>query len=220
MTELNLEKARYNMIEQQIRPWDVLDQRVLNVVADTPRERFVPKEHQSLAFIDTCIPIGFGQVMMEPKLEARILQTLNIQPTDTILEIGTGSGYLTACLAKLGASVVTIELHQELSLRAQQQIAGQSLENVQFRLGDASSGWTEDGQFDVIAVTGSLPVMQESFMHQLKVNGRLFVIVGEDPVMEARLITRMGGNEWMTESLFETSIPALENAIRPQKFVF
>lgn len=220
MTELNLEKARYNMIEQQIRPWDVLDQKVLDVIAQTPRERFVPKEYQNLAFTDTCIPIGYGQVMMEPKLEGRILQTLDIQPTDTILEIGTGSGYLTACLAKLGASVVTVELYQELSQHAQQQIAGQGLENVQFRIGDAATGWNVDGQFDVIVVTGSLPVMQEEFMHQLKVNGRLFVIVGEDPVMEARLITRVGGNDWMTESLFETSVPALVNAPRPQRFIF
>jgi protein-L-isoaspartate(D-aspartate) O-methyltransferase len=220
MIDVNIEQARYNMIEQQIRPWDVLDYRVLDVLKNTPRERFVPKEYANLAFTDTEIPLGHGRVTLEPKMEGRILQELAIKPTDSILEIGTGSGYLTACLAKLGSDVVTVELHPDLSQHAQQQVAGQGLENVQFRIADAAEGWSGDGNFDVIVITGSLPVMQESFKKQLNIGGRMFVVVGEAPIMEALLITRTGDNDWEIRSLFETSIPALENAVRPQKFTF
>jgi protein-L-isoaspartate(D-aspartate) O-methyltransferase len=218
MTEMNTDQARFNMVEQQIRPWDVLDQKVLDVITRTPRERFAPDAYKKLAFADIEIPLGHGQHMMEPKLEGRILQELHIKPTDSILEIGTGSGYLTACLAQLGGKVVTIEIYNELSQQAQQQIAGLGLENVEFRTGDAANGWDEDGNFDVIVITGSLPVMNENFNKHLNVGGRMFVITGEDPVMEAKLVTRISDDKWITETLFETSLPALVNARRPQKF--
>jgi protein-L-isoaspartate(D-aspartate) O-methyltransferase len=220
MSELNVDQARYNMIEQQVRTWDVLDQQVLDVLATTPRERFVPERYRNLAFADVEIPIGYGEVMMTPKVEGRLLQALAVQDTDRALEIGTGSGYLTACLAKLAASVVTVELEQELSQAAHQRLAGLELENVEYRIGDAADGWIEDGRFEVIAVTGSVPVLPEGFKQQLTVGGRLFIIVGDKPVMEALLVTRVNEREWTTESLFETELPPLKNASRPAQFVF
>jgi protein-L-isoaspartate(D-aspartate) O-methyltransferase len=220
MSELNVDQARYNMIEQQVRTWDVLDQQVLDVLATTPRERFVPERYRNLAFADVEIPIGYGEVMMMPKVEGRLLQALAVQDTDRALEIGTGSGYLTACLAKLAASVVTVELEQELSQAAHQRLAGLELENVEYRIGDAADGWIEDGRFEVIAVTGSVPVLPEGFKQQLTVGGRLFIIVGDKPVMEALLVTRVNEREWTTESLFETELPPLKNASRPAQFVF
>ena len=220
MSELNIDQARFNMIEQQVRPWDVLDQQVLDVLATTPRERFVPEQYRNLAFADVEIPIGCGEVMMTPKVEGRLLQALAVRESERALEIGTGSGYLTACLAKLAASVVTVELEQELSQAAHQRLAGLELENVEYRIGDAAGGWTDDGQFEIIAVTGSVPVLPESFKQQLTVGGRLFIIVGEKPVMEALLVTRVNEREWTTESLFETELPPLKNASRPAQFVF
>jgi protein-L-isoaspartate(D-aspartate) O-methyltransferase len=220
MTEMNTDQARYNMVEQQIRPWDVLDERVLEVISKTPRERFAPDAYKKLAFADIEIPLGNGQRMMEPKLEGRILQELHIKPTDSILEIGTGSGYLAACLAQLGEKLVTVEIYNELSQQAQQQIAGLGLENVDFRSGDASKGWDEDGNFDVIVITGSLPEMNDNFSQRLNVGGRMFVVTGEEPVMEAMLVTRVSEHEWKTENLFETSLPALVNARQPQHFTF
>ena len=220
MTELDIELARDNMIEQQIRPWDVLDQRVLDAIKQIPRERFAPEQYKNLAFSDMQIPISEGQLMMEPKLEARMLQTLQIEPEDRILEIGTGTGYLTACLARLGNEVVTVEIDPELSRQAQQSLTGQGLENVAFQVGDASEGWSRDGEFDVIAITGSLPELPESYKQQLKNNGRLFVIEGEGSLMEAQLITRTGKSDWSTESLFETFLPALVNTGNTDTFVF
>ena len=220
MTDINVDQARYNMIEQQIRPWDVLDPRVLEVLASTPRERFVPKEYQNLAFTDTEIPLQHGQFMLEPKLEGRILQTLQIKPTDRILEIGTGSGYLTACLGKLGGSVVSVDIYPEFSQQAQQQIAGLGLENVEFRVGDAAMGWKQDGDFDVIVITGSLPMPQHAFQESLTIGGRMFVVIGDDLLMEAQRILRISQDVWSNESLFETHLPALINAKQPKAFVF
>ena len=220
MTDVDIDQARYNMIEQQIRTWEVLDTEVLDIIATTPRERFVPREYRNLAFTDVEIPIGNGQTMMEPKLEARILQILKIRPGDRILEIGTGSGYLTACLAQMGNEVVTVELYPELSQHAQQQIAGLGIENVQYRIGDAGKDWSQDGDFDVIVLTGSLPVMQDSFKQRLKTGGRMFAVVGDGLLMEALLVTRQSAQEWNTESLFEIHLPPLLNAATPQAFVF
>lgn len=220
MTELDIELARNNMVEQQIRPWDVLDQRVLDTITQLPRERFVAEQYKNLAFSDMQVPINEDQVMMEPKLEARILQTLRIEPEDRILEIGTGTGYLTACLALLGNEVVTVDIDPELSRQAQQRVTGQGLENVAFQVGDASEGWDRDDKFDVIAITGSLPELPESYKQQLKKNGRLFVIEGEGVLMEAKLITRTGKCDWSVESLFETCLPALVNNRNTDTFVF
>lgn len=220
MIELDIELARNNMLEQQIRPWDVLDQRVLDVIKQVPREHFVPEQYKNLAFSDMQVPINEDQMMMEPKLEARLLQTLQIEPKDRILEIGTGTGYMTACLARLGNEVVTVDIDPELSRQAQQSLAGQGIENVAFQVGDASESWGRDGEFDVIAITGSLPEPPESYKQQLRNNGRLFVIEGDGPLMEAKLITRIGKSDWSIESLFETFLPALVNTGNTDAFVF
>jgi protein-L-isoaspartate(D-aspartate) O-methyltransferase len=219
MNEMNFEQARFNMIEQQIRTWEVLDQRVLDVIASTPREDFVPERYRQLAFADINIPLDHGQAMMQPKLEGRILQVLAIQPSDSVLEIGTGSGYLTACLAKLGRHVHSVEIFPELKHAAQKRLAAHAIQNVALRIGDASAGWDVDAPYDVIAVTGSTPVLPPGFQQGLAIGGRLFVVVGQAPAMEALLITRVGENEWTRESLFETVLPPLVNASQSPRFV-
>jgi len=220
MNQMNIEQARYNMIEQQIRPWDVLDDRVLGVLSATPREDFVPAQYRALAFTDICIPLANEQCMMPPKLEGRLLQSLAILPGDDILEIGTGSGYLTACLARLGHSVHSIDLFPDFTEAARERLAQHTIDNVTLETGDAGAGWDSDNRYDVIAVTGSLPLLHQGFHALLKPGGRLFVIVGQPPIMQALLITRVGEQEWNSESLFETAIPALQNAPRPECFKF
>ncbi len=219
MTELDFEKARFNMIEQQIRPWEVLDRRVLDVIASLPREDFVPERFRRLAYADLNLPLGHGQVMMAPKMEARMLQALDVQPTDKVLEVGTGSGFVTACLARLGAHVHSVEIIEALKWQARERLEAHGIANVTLETGDASRGWARHAPYDVIAVTGSLPVMEEAFKQQLAVGGRLFVIVGEEPVMEAWLYTRVGEDAWSAEALFETVLPPLVNARRPPRFV-
>ncbi|MDH3527567.1 MAG: protein-L-isoaspartate O-methyltransferase [Gammaproteobacteria bacterium] len=218
MKPMDFEQARYNMIEQQVRPWDVLDQRVLDVMTTLPREAYVPQKYRSLAFADISIPLGHDQVMMAPKLEGRLLQTLAIKPDDTVLEIGTGSGYLTACLATLGQHVTSWEIFPELSEAAQATLAEQDVRNVTLEVGDATREVADEARYDVIAVTGSVPVLQQQFHHNLKPGGRLFVITGKPPIMEALLITRLDADNWAQESLFETSLPPLVNATEPQRF--
>lgn len=218
MTEVNTELARFNMIEQQIRPWRVSDTQTLELLASVPRERFVPEAYRNLAFSDLEIPLGQGEVMMAPKIEARLLQSLAVKPLERILEIGTGSGFLTACLAKLGGHVVSVEIVPEFSQRAQQILTGMGYENIEFRVGDAANGWDQDGSFDVIVVTGSLPVLPEELKHCLNNDGRLFVVTGESPIMQAQLIRRLSTQEWQSETLFETDLPALQNAVYPQGF--
>jgi protein-L-isoaspartate(D-aspartate) O-methyltransferase len=220
MTAMNLEQARFNMIEQQIRPWDVLDYRVLETISSTPREDFVPERYRALAFSDISIPLAHDQAMMPPKLEGRLLQSLMIQPADSILEIGTGSGYLTACLARLGASVHSIDLYDDFIEQAKSRLEQHGISNVTFEQADAGAGWQSDKRFDVIAVTGSLPVLHQGFHELLTSGGRLFVIVGKPPIMQALLITRVGEQEWNRESLFEISLPALVNAPEPEAFSF
>jgi protein-L-isoaspartate(D-aspartate) O-methyltransferase len=219
MMTMDMEQARFNMIEQQIRPAEVLDPRVLEVVAQTPREDFVPEAYRELAFSDTNIPLG-GEVMMKPIMEARLLQALDIQPTDKILEIGTGSGYFTALLAKLGSHVHSVEIDPTLQAQAEAKLAAHNITNVSLVEGDGARGWDQDGPFDVIAITGSLPLLPESFQQNLSIGGRMVVIVGQAPVMEAKLITRVADDQWATEDLFETELPALRNAEQPQAFVF
>jgi protein-L-isoaspartate(D-aspartate) O-methyltransferase len=217
---MNVEQARFNMIEQQIRPWDVLDPKILKLISEVPRENYVPARYQNLAFADTRIPLGHGQEMMEPRLEARILQALDIQPAHRVLEIGTGSGYLTACLAALADSVVSMEIHEELSKQAEHQLAENDVVNISLRITDAmSADLAAEGAFDIIVITGSLPDMDKRFHESLNVDGRLFMVTGESPVMEAMLITRIGENEWSTESLFETDLAPLVNAKAPASFL-
>jgi len=216
----NVEKARANMIEQQIRPAEVLDPRVLETISETPREAFVPENYQELAFSDINVDLGNEQLMMKPIMEARILQALNIQPGDKILEIGTGSGYLTALLAKLGGHVESVEIDPKVLKKAETRLKSQKITNATLVQGDASQGWNQNESYDVIAITGSFPLLPESFQKQLTVGGRMAVIVGQSPVMEALLITRAAEDQWVTKALFETDFPALLNAERPQAFIF
>jgi len=215
---MNIEQARFNMIEQQIRTWEVLDQGVLDLLTQVPREEFVPLAFRNLAFADMNVPLAHGQVMMQPKLEARLVQSLDIQPQDTVLEIGTGSGYLTALLAKRARHVYSVDLYADFSAEARAKLGKHGIGNVTLETGDAAQGWAQHGPYDAIAVTGSLPLFSEVFQRQLKTGGRLFMIVGSSPAMEALLITRLGKEQWLRESLFETDIPALVNAPQPPAF--
>ncbi len=220
MNQASIEQARFNMIEQQVRPWDVLDPKVLDTMNTVPREQFVPERYRSLAFADTSIPLGHDEVMMPPKLEGRLLQALAITPTDRILEIGTGSGYLTACLARLGQHVTSYDIHADFTAAAGEALRAQSIDNVSLVTADVASGIDSDERFDVIAVTGSIPVLQRQFFDNLAIGGRLFVISGELPIMEACLITRVDETNWARESLLETCMPPLQNAAQPQEFIF
>ena len=220
MKQTEIEQARFNKIEQQIRPWDVLDQQVLDTMNAIPREHFVPERYRSLAFADTSIPLGHGQVMMAPKLEGRLLQALAITPADRILEIGTGSGYLTACLASLGQHVTSFDIMPDFTAAAGDALQSREIDNVSLNTADVASGIDSDERFDAIAVTGSLPLLQQQFHDNLSIGGRLFVIVGESPIMEACLITRVDEHNWSRESLLETCIPPLLNANTAQEFIF
>ena len=215
---MDFDTARFNMVEQQVRPWEVLDQAVLDRLAAVPRERFVPEEYLGLAYADTRIPLGEGDVMMPPREEARLLQALALTPSDHVLEVGTGTGYLAALAAGLSRRVTTIEIASERKARAARNLA--RFGNVEVIEGDAVRGWEAAAPYDAIAVTGSLRVLDDAFLHQLKPGGRLFVVVGEEPAMEARLVTRTGAGDWATESLFETVLPPLTGAKRPNRFEF
>ena len=220
MKHSEIEQARFNMIEQQIRTWDVLDQRVLDVMNSIPREQFVPESCRSLAFADTNIPLGHEQVMMPPKLEGRLLQALAIKPGDTLLEIGTGSGYLTACLASLGRHVTSIDIIPDFTATTAAKLEALDISNVTLETADAAAGIEGDDRYNAIAVTGSLPLLQHQFRDNLEVGGRLFIITGSLPIMEANLITRIDENHWSSECLLETCIPPLLNASEPQAFIF
>ena len=211
--------ARRQMVDQQIRTWEVLDPRVLDALSAVPREAFVPPEYRELAFADTPIPIGFGQSMLAPKLQGRILQALGPSPTDTILEVGSGLGYLAAVLSLLGAATHSIDIHPEFVAAAAANLRIVPDAKVQFEIRDAFSA-APLGLYDVIAVTGSLPLYDTRFERSLRVGGRLFAMVGAAPVMDAILVRRVDDNEWLRESLFETVVEPLINAATPQKFVF
>ena len=217
---MNFKQARYNMIEQQIRPAEVLDQKVLDVIAATPREDFVPLDYRNLAFVDMMIPLGHGQRMWTPIMEGRMLQAVALHSTDTILEIGTGCGYTAAMLAKLGRRVTTVEIIPELAQRAQQSLNRHGGRDVTVEIGDGSRDWETDAPYNAIVIGGSLPLMPDAYKRRLKIGGRLFAIVGDTPVMECILITRLGDHEWTQEALFETDVPALINAPQPQRFIF
>jgi protein-L-isoaspartate(D-aspartate) O-methyltransferase len=211
--------ARQQMVDQQIRTWEVLDPRVLDALCQVPREAFVPPDYRELAFADAPIPIGFGQSMLAPKLQGRILQALAVNATDSVLEVGSGLGYLSACLSLLGASTHSIDIHAELIEAARANVGAVPQAKVQFELRDAFSA-EPLGEYDVVAVTGSLPVYDTRFQRSLRVGGRLFAIVGVAPVMDAVLVRRVDNDEWIRESLFETVVDALINATAAQKFVF
>jgi len=217
---MDMERARFNMVEQQIRPWDVLNDKVLDLLFKVRRENFVPESYKKLAFADMQIPLGNGEVMLEPKLEARILQELELRDGDRVLEVGTGSGYMTALLAHFAAHVYSVEIVPELAEEAQRKLESRGIENVTVETGDAARGWDRHGPYDVIVITGSLPVLPEAFQQSLKVGGRLFAIVGEAPAMRAELVTRVSADAFRREDLFETCVPPLRNVLTPSRFVF
>jgi protein-L-isoaspartate(D-aspartate) O-methyltransferase len=217
---MDMEQARYNMVEQQIRPWDVLDQEVLDLLFKVRREDFVPEAHQALAFVDMEIPLGHGQSMWPPRLEARVLQELALRPTDRVLEIGTGSGYFTALLATQAAAVVSVDIVLEFTASATRKLRAHGFENVTLHSGDGARDWPDEASFDVIVLTGSTPLLSEAFRRRLNVGGRLFAIVGEAPVMQAQLITCTAPDAARSVTLFETCLAPLLNAPHPALFVF
>lgn len=217
---MDFEQARFNMIEQQIRPWEVLDPDVLELLSEVRREDFVPAAHRALAFADVELPIGNGQKMLEPKIEARLLQELAVRESDRVLEIGAGSGYMAALLAARAEYVYTVDIDPALADLARANLQRAGVANVSVELGDGSRGWSKHAPYDVIVVSASMPVLPEEFLKQLKIGGRLAVIVGEAPVMEAQLITRTGEDACNTINLFETVVAPLTNAAQREAFVF
>ena len=210
---MDLQQARSNMIEQQVRPWDVLDQRVLDVLAEVARDDFVDPEHKGVAYSDFPLPIGHGQHMLKPTVEGRLLQALLLEVTDTALEIGTGSGFMTACLARLCSKVESIEIIPELADAAAKRLSDRGVSNVSVLQQDAAGTWDAKDGYDAIAFTGAVPSIPDYYRNKLNVGGRLFAFVGESsqPTMEAVLITRVRENEWSRESLFETTVDPLVN---------
>jgi protein-L-isoaspartate(D-aspartate) O-methyltransferase len=220
---MDFEKARFLMVEQQIRTWEVLDQNVLDLLFMVKREDFVPTAYRSLAFVDMEIPLGHGQVMMPPKMEARILQEVAPTSDERALEIGTGSGYFAALLAKRAESVVSVEYFEDFSRDAAANLARAGINNVQLKVGDAASpagivGTQE--KFDVIVLTGSVPVLPQGYLDALTPGGRLFAIIGDAPVMKATLFTKTGDNAYAATELFETVLAPLINALQPSRFEF
>jgi protein-L-isoaspartate(D-aspartate) O-methyltransferase len=215
---MNFDVARTQMLGQQLRAWEVLDDRVLRAFAETPRENFVPLEYRDLAFADTEIPLPHGQAMLAPKVEGRILQALQVEPIDEVLVVGTGSGYLTACLARLAKRVTSVDIFPDFATAAAPKLAACGIRNVELLTADALS-LSYPGRFDAIAVTGSVPTLDDHFVSMLRPQGRLFIVVGREPAMEARLITLQPNGTTTTESLFETVLAPLVNAERPGPFV-
>ncbi|HWU98070.1 MAG TPA: protein-L-isoaspartate O-methyltransferase [Oxalicibacterium sp.] len=221
---MNIEQARFNMIEQQIRPWDVLDLDVLELLVVVKREAFVPLAYRALAFADSEIPLPNGENMLAPRVEARILQELAVKKHENVLEIGAGSGYMAALLAHQARHVTTVEIDPELKAMAQKNLADYGVTNVEVVEGDGSKGWNGANQpnapYDVIVVSGSLPVVPESLLSQIKVGGRMFVVVGNAPAMTAQVITRVSDVSYNTVGVFETLIKPLRNAVTPSHFKF
>jgi len=218
--QLDVERARFNMVEQQIRPWEVLDQRVLDLLLRVRREEYVPARYRALAFADMEIPLGHGETMLAPKIEARMLQELALAPGDRILEVGTGSGYMTVLLASLGSHVCSVDIVPEFTQTAGAKLAAHGVTNVTLETGDAARGWDRHAPYDAIVVTGSMPVLPDAFAKSLRPGGRLIAVVGEPPVMEAQLITCVAAGAYSTTGLFETCIAPLKNAVQPERFVF
>lgn len=216
---MNTEFARRQMVQQQVRTWEVTDASIIRVLSELHREDFVPAGFEELAFADTEIPLPHGQKMMTPIVEGRLLQALDLGPRDNVLEIGTGTGFLTACLAKLSAAVTSVDIFDDFISMAKSSLADARADNTELLCMDATNELPA-GQFDAVAVTGSLPVFDTRYVGALKTGGRLFVIVGNPPVMDARLVTRIGDNDWTTDSLFETDVLPLLNASRPSGFSF
>jgi len=217
---MNFEQARFNMIEQQIRPWDVLDQSVLDLLFAVRREEFVPAAMQRLAFADAEIPLGHGAVMLAPKIEAHALQAVQLKKHESALEIGTGSGYMAALLAAHAAHVTTLEIVPELADTARANLKRAQIDNVTVETANGAAGLPAKAPFDVIVISASVPELPKELLAQLKIGGRLFAIVGQEPVMEAQLITRDSESVFRTETLFETVAAPLTELAPVQKFTF
>jgi protein-L-isoaspartate(D-aspartate) O-methyltransferase len=217
---MNLNLARFNMVQQQVRSWDVLDPRVLQLMTTVPREQFVPTAFQQLAFSDTSIPIGYGQVTLPPKMIGRVLQALTLDKRASVLEIGTGTGYMTSLLCQLAKKVTTIEIIPELAKEAFKNFKTLNLSNIVSEIGDGIQGWSANASYDAIVLTGSVPVLPASLSEQLTNNGRLFAVVGKAPAMSAVLLTRVNNERWTKQNLFETDIAPLLNAPQLNNFQF
>jgi protein-L-isoaspartate(D-aspartate) O-methyltransferase len=217
---MNLEQARNNMVEQQIRTWEVLDQDVLDLLYTVPREEFVPPSCRNLAFTDMEIPIGEGERMWAPKMEARVLQELAPRRSDRVLEVGTGSGYLTALLAHRAAQVYSVELRPALAAFGKANIQRHGVDNVTLEVGDGARGYAKWGPYDIVVLSGSVPLLPRAVLESVAPGGRLFAVVGEAPVMTARLLTCSAPGAFRTAELFETLIAPLANCERPSRFTF
>jgi protein-L-isoaspartate(D-aspartate) O-methyltransferase len=217
---MNFEQARQNMVENQVRPWDVLDVRVLDALGQVRREDFVAPAHRRLAFADVCLPIGHGRVMMKPVIEGRVLQALDLKPTDRVLEIGTGSGFLAACMAHLAAHVTSIDAHADLTAAAKSRLDAAGVGNASLLTGDAVRDWQPQGKFDAILVSGAVWQVPQRFLGWLEPGGRLLAIRGESPAQQAVLLTQTGAGGYREDYLFETDLPYLAHAEPPRRFVF
>lgn len=221
---MNIEQARFNMIEQQIRTWNVLDQEVLDLLVAVKREAFVPPAYKALAFMDTEIPLSGEASMLAPKMEARILQEADVKPTDNVLEIGAGSGYMAALLAHRAKHVTTVEIEPALAAMAEKNLSGYGIKNADVVLGNGANGWQGSGAnaapYDVIVISGSLPMLPDAFLKQLKVGGRIIAIIGQPPVMVAQKITRLSDVSYETTPLFDTHATPLREAPAPERFKF
>jgi protein-L-isoaspartate(D-aspartate) O-methyltransferase len=217
---MNIEQARFNMIEQQIRPWNVLDQDVLDLLVVVKREEFVPAAHRALAFVDTEIPLPGGEAMFTPKMEARILQEVMLKKHETVLEIGAGSGYMAALLAHKGRQVTTVEISPELKAMAEANLARAGVTNATVELGNGAAGWGNGAPFDVIVISGALEVLPEAFLKQVNVGGRIAAIIGTAPVMSVNIITRVSETAYDTVKVFETNVKQLSGAAELSKFTF
>ena len=216
---MNTDYARLQMVNQQVRGWNVYDERVLAMLRELPREHFVPDGFESLAFADLAIPLGHGEHMMTPTIEGRVLQALGLRGGETVLEIGTGSAFMTACLAKLSAQVTSVDIYDDFIESARRKLEAEGIENVKLMQMDATQELPA-GEFDAIAVTGSIQAFDPRYVEALAPNGRLFMVVGEAPVMEAKLIERTNDHDWHTISLFETDLPSLVHGALPPQFSF
>lgn len=217
---MNFEQARQNMVENQVRPWEVLDGRVLQVLGRVRREDFVAPTHRKLAFADACLPLGHGEVMMKPVVEGRVLQALDLQPTERVLEIGTGSGFLTACLAGLCAHVTSVDQHADFTAAAGQRLAGAGVDNASVVTGEAVLAWQPNELFDAVVVTGAVFQVPARFLGWLKPGGRLLAVRGRSPAQQVVLLTQEGHGNPREEILFETDLPYLTHAEPPHAFVF
>lgn len=217
---MNFDQARFNMVEQQVRPWDVLDARVLGLFESISREDFVPLRYRKMAFADLAIPLDHDQFMMKPVVEGRLLQALDIKADETALEIGTGSGFITACLASLALRVVSVDIFEQFTIDAAVKLKEKEIENVELETGDAMGDWQPEQAHDLVVVTGSVEFVPEQFMGWVNPGGRLFAVCGDSPAMQAKLFTRLNVSDWGEESLFETDLPRLVNATHAPEFEF